>query len=131
MGLGLGFDPNPDPNPHQIWECDVDPSARYVIESLAVNIADQGWGNVGVNIAFFAIIGEYMMEVASRALQSGERRLDALDLVKEGFNFSRFMFSSYLPPGTSKVALVAMGRLKDAGHHFNYSGHALKLGILA
>ena len=41
------------------------------------------------------------------------------------------MFSSYLPPGTSKVALVAMGRLKDAGHHFNYSGHTLKLGILA
>ena len=86
---------------------------------------------MGVNIAFFAIIGEYMMEVASRALQNGERRLDALDLVKEGFNFSRFMFSSYLPPGTSKVALVAMGRLKDAGHHFNCSGHTLKLGILA
>eukprot|EP00964_Phaeocystis_antarctica_P080216 scaffold50086_cov65-Phaeocystis_antarctica.AAC.1 len=26
------------------------------------------------------------MEVASRALQDGERRLDALDLIKEGFN---------------------------------------------
>ena len=41
-----------------------------------------------------------MMEVASRALLVGERRLDSLDLVKEGFNFSRFMFSSFLPPGT-------------------------------
>ena len=41
-----------------------------------------------------------MMEIASRALEKGERKLDSLDLVKEGFNFSRFMFSSFLPPGT-------------------------------
>jgi hypothetical protein len=24
-----------------------------------------------------------------------------------------------------------MGRLKDAGHQFKYSGHSLKLGVLA
>lgn len=115
----------------QIWECNVNPSAKYVVEQLCVNIRDQGWGNIGVNIAFFAIIGEYMVEVASRALRVGERRLSTLDLVKDNFNFSRFMFSSYLPPGTHKVCLVAMGRLKDACHEFNYSGHTLKLGVLA
>ena len=38
---------------------------------------------MGVNIAFFAIIGEYMMEVASRALQNGERRLDALEKLEQ------------------------------------------------
>ena len=32
---------------------------------------------------------------------------------------------------TLKVALVAMGRLKNHGHQFNYSGHLLKLGTLA
>ena len=115
----------------QIWECEVDPLACYVVESLAVKIKDQGWGHFGVNVAFFAVIGDYMMEIASRALQEGERKLDELDLVKEGFNFSRFMFSSCLPPGTSKVALVAVGRLNHANHSFNYSGHSLKLGVLA
>jgi len=116
----------------QIWECDVDPSAHYVVESLAVKIRDQGWGNTGVNIAFFAVIGEdYMMEIASRALYNGDRKLESLDLVSEGFNFSRFMFASFLPRGTSRVVLVAMGRLKDSGHTFHYSGHSLKLGVLA
>ena len=33
--------------------------------------------------------------------------------------------------GTSKVALVAMGRLENYGHTFKYSGHSLELGVLA
>jgi hypothetical protein len=87
----------------QIWTCDVDPSHRYVVESLAVNIRDQGWGNVGVNIALLAVVENFTMEIASRALQDGERELHALELVKDSFNFSRFMFSSFLPPGTRQV----------------------------
>ena len=47
------------------------------------------------------------------------------------FNYSRFMFSTFLPAGTSKVCLVAMGRLQGSGHSFNYSGHTLKLGVVA
>lgn len=114
-----------------IWECDINPHNRYMVEQLSVNIADQGWGNIGVNIAFFAIVSDYMMEVASRSLEVGERSLKSLDLVKDNFNFSRFMFSSYLPNGTRKVALVAMGRLNDFGHEFRYWGHSLQLGVLA
>ena len=114
-----------------LWECDVNPNNKYVIEQLSVKIADQGWGNIGVNIAFFAMVSEYMVEVASRALEVGERKLDNLDLVKDNFNFSRFMFSSFLPAGTRRVALVALGRLRNHGHEFSYTAHRLQLGILA
>ena len=41
------------------------------------------------------------------------------------------MFSTFLPAGTSKVCLVAMGRLANTGHSFKYSGHTLKLGVIA
>jgi hypothetical protein len=114
-----------------LWECDVDPKHAYVCEELKVAIQDQGWGAVGVNIAFFAIVGSYMLEIASRALQECERQLPTLDLIKDSFNFSRFMFSSYLPTGTRRVALVAMGRLSDLGHTFHYSGHSLQLSVVA
>ncbi len=115
----------------QIWTCEVDPSTRYVIESLSVRVRDQGWGNTGVNIAFFAVVNGYMVEITSRALLSRERSLASLDLVKDRFNFSRFIFASFLPPGTSEVTLVAIGRLTGAGHSFEYLGHELRLGVLA
>ena len=118
-------------NMMQIWTCAVEPSTRYVIESLSVRVKDQGWGNTGVNIAFFAVVNGYMMEITSRALLSRERSLASLDLVKDRFNFSRFIFASFLPPGTSEVTLVAIGRLTGAGHSFEYLGHELRLGVLA
>ena len=67
----------------QLWESDVDPSSKYILEQLSVKYSNQGWGNTSLNIACFAVVGEYMMEVASRALQDGERKLGTIDLVKD------------------------------------------------
>ena len=59
------------------------PHPRYILEQLSVKYSNQGWGNTSLNIACFAVVGEYMMEVASRALQEGERKLGTIDLVKD------------------------------------------------
>lgn len=111
----------------QVWEGRVNPEDQYLVHSLSVKIKDQGWGNIGVNIAFCAVVGGYLMEIASRALEEGERKMDSLWLVKDGFNFSRFMFNTFLPKGTTSVVLIAMGRLHNAGHEFHYGGHELTL----
>eukprot|EP00964_Phaeocystis_antarctica_P028183 scaffold15891_cov48-Phaeocystis_antarctica.AAC.2 len=61
------------------------------------------------------------MEVASRALQDGERRLDALDLIKEGFNLcsSEFRVYSSLTRQTDQDSPIS----RSLASNFNLCNH--------
>eukprot|EP00565_Helicotheca_tamesis_P005712 CAMPEP_0185725672 /NCGR_PEP_ID=MMETSP1171-20130828/1877_1 /TAXON_ID=374046 /ORGANISM="Helicotheca tamensis, Strain CCMP826" /LENGTH=615 /DNA_ID=CAMNT_0028393859 /DNA_START=86 /DNA_END=1933 /DNA_ORIENTATION=- len=121
-----------------LWEGAVDADVAYVLEEVSVRINDQGWGNTSINIQLHAQVGPYTLEIASRFLDVGERELDSIHLVLDGYNFSRFVHHSCLPLGTTKLLLIAVGWLGRSegegfrmnGHTFEYHGLSIKLGEL-
>ena len=119
-----------------LWSGDVDPDAVQNVESLFVDVQDQGWGGEGLLVALVVELGPYLVCLASRGYNRKERQLrdegqPGIYLVDEtGYNFSGFSDKTVVPRGASRLHVVACGRLTDYGHSFTYCGLRMRLATL-
>ncbi|KAH8058935.1 hypothetical protein JL720_13953 [Aureococcus anophagefferens] len=116
-----------------LWSGDVDPDAVQNVESLFVDVQDQGWGGEGLLVALVVELGPYLVCLASRGNRKERQLRDegqpGIYLVDEtGYNFG--LLDKTVARGASRLHVVACGRLTDYGHSFTYCGLRMRLATL-
>ena len=114
-----------------LWQQRVDPAKRYYLDCLSMSVRDQMWGNEGLMIALACSVGPHLMLLSERGFNTRERELHGeqggVDLIRTGYNFSRFSTDTLVPAGADALMVLAVGRLHGSGHEFAYEG--VRLGI--